>query len=285
MADSRSHQGNKRSASCVVNTHSPLDDGVTWSGSALIQTPAAPLSLHFHFNLLFVAHSGGQKRCLPMSSDRKNLARPGAEAMNEAFVPPGEVVPLLLKKKNPSSFVPLLALEWLCCSCKRFTSPAWSWKSEPTCSSSFNGGIAILTSTPTTPSLPPCLHTSSSSIIKFKGSGFELALIDRRNSLCCLHLQHSGVCLWETSTSTSTITVDLWKHRPVWADISDLALILLFFTQNQRCVPVEAETLQKPSEIQYVGGNRRLNWKFKWGSNYITELLYNYLQNCSLVLS
>lgn len=89
------------------------------------------------------------------------------------------------------SFVPLTPLKWLRCLWKRgFEVSARSWKWEPTTA---RDTIPVpLNRPPTLPLHPPIC------IMKFRGGvdpkaltlweSFELALICRRNSHCCLHL-------------------------------------------------------------------------------------------------
>lgn len=150
-----------------------------------------------------------------------------------------------------------------------------------------------------TPSLPACTHAQLYNEIQgwlireapALWRGFELALIDRRNSLCCLHPQRSSF----TTPNTTAVLLpfqqregrtgaegesrggDLCKRCPLWAHISDHALILFLYIKPEMCSCCRARHRFSVSE--------EAEWKLKAGSRYITELLYNYWQNCSPVRS
>ena len=139
------------------------------------------------------------------------------------------------------------------------------------------------------PDNPPHTHTSSPSALthaqlynEIQGwlickapalwGGFELALIDRRNSLCCLHPQHSLVFgvhgppppppappppppAAAAACSHSSMGGQDWgRGREQSACISGRALILVLCIKLEMCSCWHS-TLQSSSQIQRVGGS------------------------------
>lgn len=190
----------------------------------------------------------------------------------------------------PASFVPLFGFRVTLLSLDKVYSVGLYLEVRASPAASLNGTQYVDPDNSST-HLPPSALTHAQLYNEIQGwlickalalwGGFELALIDRRNSLCCLHPQHSvvfGVLQPPppppppppaACSHSSTRRPDwgrgrerrgrgrgrgLCRHGPVWACIRVQALIWVLYIKLEMCSCWHS-TLQSSSQIQRVGGS------------------------------